>query len=363
MINWLGSSLAGLFAGVVAILATVAIERFGGAIGGVLAAIPTTIVPASIGFATQLHDDASSREEEMFRALYAIPPGMFVNALFLLTWRTLPGRLPEVWTHGAKLATVVAASLTVWLGAGAAMWALVGTALTSLPAVYVAGCGATALIFTLGLVVTTQFPVAAPSGSKSVKWYVLLSRGLFSSVSIFVAVTVGSLNSALGGLLSTFPAIFLTTMISLWLSQGNAVPLGAAGPMILASTSVCAYALVYPAVLPFTGVAGSAAVAWFVAVLFVSIPIALFLRWFQRTAAPDAMHTARAAGEVLGDDAFSTVLDDAEVHALDAGGSVAAAKAKQNAVLSSAYELTSAAPEPQPPPPSPTKSPKRSQVR
>ena len=35
----------GLFAGVVAVLATVAVERLGGRLGGVLASIPTTIVP------------------------------------------------------------------------------------------------------------------------------------------------------------------------------------------------------------------------------------------------------------------------------------------------------------------------------
>ena len=40
-----------LLAGLVAIGATVAIERFGGRIGGLLATVPTTIVPASIGMA------------------------------------------------------------------------------------------------------------------------------------------------------------------------------------------------------------------------------------------------------------------------------------------------------------------------
>ena len=38
-------------AGVVAIGATVAVERFGGRLGGVLSALPTTIVPASLGLA------------------------------------------------------------------------------------------------------------------------------------------------------------------------------------------------------------------------------------------------------------------------------------------------------------------------
>ncbi|MEC7544055.1 MAG: hypothetical protein VYE51_01125, partial [Candidatus Thermoplasmatota archaeon] len=40
--------LSSLMAGIVAILATVFIERRGGAIGGIIT-LPTTIVPASIG--------------------------------------------------------------------------------------------------------------------------------------------------------------------------------------------------------------------------------------------------------------------------------------------------------------------------
>ncbi|GIR07749.1 MAG: hypothetical protein CM15mP18_0780 [Methanobacteriota archaeon] len=38
------------------------------------------------------------------------------------------------------------------------------------------------------------------------------------------------------------PGHFLTTMVGLWVSQGPDVPLGAAGPMLLGSTSVAVYA-------------------------------------------------------------------------------------------------------------------------
>ena len=46
----LAATLSALFAGLVAIVATVAIERFGGRVGGVLASITTITVPASLGF-------------------------------------------------------------------------------------------------------------------------------------------------------------------------------------------------------------------------------------------------------------------------------------------------------------------------
>ena len=38
-----------VFAGLVAILVTVAIEKWGGIIGGILGTVPTTIIPAAAG--------------------------------------------------------------------------------------------------------------------------------------------------------------------------------------------------------------------------------------------------------------------------------------------------------------------------
>ena len=41
--------LSALFAGLVAVLVTMAIERWGGIVGGILGTIPTTIIRATIG--------------------------------------------------------------------------------------------------------------------------------------------------------------------------------------------------------------------------------------------------------------------------------------------------------------------------
>ncbi len=48
---WLNTAFSGGMAFSVVILITLCIEIFGGVLGGILASIPTTIVPASIGFA------------------------------------------------------------------------------------------------------------------------------------------------------------------------------------------------------------------------------------------------------------------------------------------------------------------------
>ena len=49
--DWLVQTilLSAVFAGLVAIAVTVAIERWGGVIGGILGTLPTTIIPAAIG--------------------------------------------------------------------------------------------------------------------------------------------------------------------------------------------------------------------------------------------------------------------------------------------------------------------------
>ena len=47
--EWTSVLLSALFAGIVATAVTVAIEKWGGLVGGLLGTVPSTIVPAGIG--------------------------------------------------------------------------------------------------------------------------------------------------------------------------------------------------------------------------------------------------------------------------------------------------------------------------
>ena len=98
-----------IFAGVVAILATVVIERLGGKLGGILATIPTTIVPASFGFWF-----LSNQPTEFENALWSVPAGMLLNAAFLHSWHWMP-KLIMVTHRWLKLCLVIACSLSLWL--------------------------------------------------------------------------------------------------------------------------------------------------------------------------------------------------------------------------------------------------------
>jgi hypothetical protein len=52
------------------------------------------------------------------------------------------------------------------------------------------------------------------------------------------------------GLASAFPAIYGTTMVSLWWSQGSHVQSGAVGPMILGGTAVSGFAMSFAEYFP-----------------------------------------------------------------------------------------------------------------
>ena len=106
--------LAAVLAGLVAIAVTVAIEKFGGVIGGILGTIPTPIVPAAaFMWLAEPTDDAFQP------AMGMVPMGMLLTAIFLWLWRAVPPRIPE-WTFGKRLTTITSLNLTVWF-AGAAL--------------------------------------------------------------------------------------------------------------------------------------------------------------------------------------------------------------------------------------------------
>src|SRR5690606_35018101 len=95
-------------AGLVAIGATVAVERFGGRTGGVLTTMPTTIVPASLGLAATHHG------AELSNALAIVPLGMALNAGFLWLWQVLPKRLPAL-PLGWRLLLMSLVTMSLWL--------------------------------------------------------------------------------------------------------------------------------------------------------------------------------------------------------------------------------------------------------
>jgi hypothetical protein len=269
--------LSAVLSAVVAIAVTLVIERWGGRIGGVVGTLPTTIVPAGIGLAL------ASDTEALAASLAVVPYGMLMNGCFLLVYVFLPPRLSG--QGGGALALTTTSALLVW----GAFGALVLFALD--PLLLRVDPGTVALVGTVALggmgLMAARGPRPAPSGHRSPGALEIMSRGLAAGAAIGLAVFLSGLGlPLLAGLSSVFPAIFLTTMVGLWLSQGPDVPLGAAGPMLLGSTSVAVYACLAMWSLPNLGVWWGSAVAWCLSVALWTLPCSWWVMRSGSTPAP-----------------------------------------------------------------------------
>lgn len=283
MFNIWASAVA---AGSVAILSTVAVERLGGRKGGLVATLPTTIVPASIGIAA-----ASSDPGPFVDSMSSIPAGMWVNVVFLLCWRVFPQHLPT-GTLLQRLMMMVGVAMGVWvLLATVLVWGLHSVTAWGGTVVDV---GRVSAAGTLGLgLFATWSARPAPAGQRAVSPWVLASRGVLAALAVAAAVGLASVAGPLiAGVAAVFPAIFLTSMVSLWWSQGEAVQGGAVGPMMLGASSVSAYALLAADLFPLFGPTWGAVAAWLGAVTLLTLPSSAYLRWRSGVAVARGNQTA-----------------------------------------------------------------------
>jgi len=261
--------VSALIAGIIAILVTLAIERWGGLTGGLLGTMPSTIVPAAVGI--YLAGD----EALLNQSLAIIPWGMLINALFLVVWIYLPPKLEDK-TSPLLLTTCVA--LLVWFLFGMVMLQGVDFAIGNGMTTWQIGFLGLALLIALALAMNWKVQ-PAPKGKQPVARAVFVFRGSAAACAIGAAVWLSSQGQPfVAGLAAVFPAIFLTSMVALWLAQGPTVPRGAAGPMAMGGVSVAIYALVAMYSLPAWGVVFGSLTAWFIAVFGWSLPAFLLLR-------------------------------------------------------------------------------------
>ncbi|DAC59196.1 MAG TPA: hypothetical protein HA354_02435 [Candidatus Poseidoniaceae archaeon] len=262
----------GVFAGLVAILVTVAIERFGGFVGGVLGTVPSTIVPAAAG--VYLIDGEAS----LTASMSIVPLGMLINGMFLGVWIILPR---YVSSHAAKLPVTTLVSLLMW--AMLAFTSLVVARQLTDGIITELMLGLIGLCALIGLAVIFNLRVKdAPKGVNRVPLLVLSLRGFAAGLAIAGCLWLAESGLPfVAGLASAFPAIFLTSMVALWLSQGPKVPQGAAAPMMLGGASVSVYALIVIWSIPTFGVILGSILAWLGSVTLWTIPAFLLLRQYR----------------------------------------------------------------------------------
>lgn len=260
-----------LLAACVAMGATLAIERWGGQAGGLIGSLPSAIVPASLGIWAGSSDAAAFAD-----GMGVVPGGMLVDAAFLWCWRLAP-RWVAGWSRVAQVLTVTAGSLLLWAVSAYGLVSL-SAALGARGAPSLAVGAVALLVLAVVGVASCWQAVPAPGGSRRVGVAGVLARGMLAALSVGVAVAIAASGSPrVAGVATVFPAIFLTTMVSLWWSQGASVSVGAVGPIILGSTSVALYALLIAGLLPALGLLG-VPIAWVVAVGCTSVPAWWWLR-------------------------------------------------------------------------------------
>ncbi|KAJ3323136.1 hypothetical protein HDV06_002148 [Boothiomyces sp. JEL0866] len=296
--------LSGIFSGLVAALISIGIEKFGGRVGGVLGSSPTTLIPASIGLFTTIASSMNLQSVVNYqKSMLVVCPAMIINCLFLYCWKYFPN-VYQRWTHNIY-ALIILISLTSYL-----VWFILATCLVfltrsisaenvqgdlsftyiitdgSINASFYLAIGAMIVQLIVGVVGSWNYKKTPKSTSK-VPWWSNILRGFAAGLAIFAAILLGHISPIIGGITSLFPAIFGTAMISVWLTSGSAVSMGAIEPMILGSLSVSFFAFEFAFILPLfnswmhTGLAITLAtiLCYVISVTFFSFPILKFLEW------------------------------------------------------------------------------------
>lgn len=215
---------------VMAITFAYLIETFGGATGGIIASFPTTIIPAVY----IILEDSTQPLQTRFDSTMASIIGMFcTNILFMPTWKYLPPYFPKQWSNGISVTVMTLVSLVIWF---------VSVVVVTLFQQWLSSFGVTMFVFCFALLLFTVCCGVAlcwrlpptPAGKNKVKWYVHLARGFVASLAIFASGVLSQSGSGVAaGAVSTFPAMFITTMVSVSLAQGADVSTGAIGPLLL----------------------------------------------------------------------------------------------------------------------------------
>ena len=217
-----------------AILVAILIETFGGAVGSVIGTLPSTVIPAAFIFITENAKTVDERVESVMSCLYGMVP---TDLLFLPSWRVIPPKLPKKWSNGLKVFVTSVLSLLLWL-VGAIAMILLKSLFTKLGmSIWVFGL--LSLVFTAvcGAAICWTLP-PTPAGKNKIGAHIHLIRGLAAATAIFISGVLSQTNmGVIAGAMVTFPSIFITTLVSVSLSQSPDVATGAVGPMTLGGQS------------------------------------------------------------------------------------------------------------------------------
>lgn len=214
----------------IAIIMAICIERFGGAVGGIISSVPTTILPTTYVF----FSDVSKTNYQQAESLFAAPIGILATNLFFLpVWKIIPGKLEKRMKNVPLTLFTLLVSLIAWFVSALFMtWLETVSSEAGFP-IWLFSIIVMLVCVVVGTILCWSLP-PTPKGKNRVKWYIHCIRGMAA----FLCICCTSLLNSSGwdifaGAFSGFPAIFSTSIVSVSLAQGASVSTGAVGPMII----------------------------------------------------------------------------------------------------------------------------------
>lgn len=223
-------------------LASMAAERFGPRLGGLIGGLPSVISVAMffIGWSQGL--------QQVYDATTAVPLTMAVNGFYLIAYALLLRRGVAVAIAGAMALWAGLQTVIVLLDPRRFDWALI----------------AWVLALTTAYLIIRRLTRGAVSGPQRVRYSPaqVLGRGAFGGSVIVAAVALSKIGGPIfGSVFAVFPAVFTSTLLITAHSVGPAFTLSLVTPlMVSAVVNVVVYAVALRlTVLPLGLIGGSAA--------------------------------------------------------------------------------------------------------
>jgi hypothetical protein len=233
-------------------LATMAGERLGSRIGGLFTNLPSNIL-ISLLFMALTRGNAYAAE-----ASASVPVGMAVDTLFLLAFISF---LP----FGTWIGLLSA--LLVWIAAAFLAIRLPPLSLGAGIAFYAAICVIAFAIVEFALRVR-----AVPKKPNPFRISTALVRALFAGTIVASAVAVAQFAPPYAtGILATFPAVLLSTMVILVRGQGRDFARATGKVLILSSSNIIIYALAVCFLFPLVGAWWGSLASFILAAGYVSL--------------------------------------------------------------------------------------------
>ena len=241
------SVISAVAAGIVTVLVTMAVEKFGGVLGGILVTMPSILNVSVVGIAL-----TQSTLQGVTDAMYGSPGGVLLTAVHLLMWRELPRfRLfSRIERTSLRVLSLACATAGMWLCLAAAQFFAIRALRDAGVPVRATGLFFGAVLLVFGLVVALWRYAPAPAARAPVPLWNYVFRCALAMLCVGATVVLSQVSDIAGGLASAFPAVSFTAMVALNMSHGAALPSGSVGPGALNLFGLVVYGIWFGELYP-----------------------------------------------------------------------------------------------------------------